>query len=132
MRLELYAPHVARLDCDFCLNHEVDIETGEIEKDPRTGEPLERMSQAWAPCRLHAAGKREKLGPCPKGTPENPCTLLPQNEVCYRHYQECQATGAFPDDPLVKRHAELIHGIEKEYEQHQQQLLLVRLLAGMK
>jgi hypothetical protein len=112
------------------LTHDYNEETGEVEKNPSTGLPLERKSE-FAPCRLFAAGKRQHLGPCPKGTPEDPKSLLPQNEACYRHYQECQAVGEFPDDPLVRRHARLIREIEQGYERYRDELKHTRLLAAI-
>lgn len=112
------------------MEYEYDEETGKVEKNPSTGEPLRRLSSEWAPCRRYAAGKRDKLGPCPKGTPEEQNSLLPENAEAYRHYKECQAVGNFPDDPLVRRHADVIRSIEQGYERHLDELRLTRAMAA--
>ena len=77
----------------------------------RDGKPEPRMKDCGieflAPCRDPSRG-------CPKGSPENPKTLLPCNEIAYEHYRECRAVGQFPDDPIVRRNAAIIRGIEDD------------------
>lgn len=129
MRLLLWHPRLAERPCSHCLTHDYNEKTGEIETDDATGKPLRRLGPEWAPCRLHAEGKKET--PCPKGTPENPNTLSVDNQHCYEHYKWCEATGRFPDDPKVMRHAAIIRAIEREYEQEQQQVALLKVCASL-
>lgn len=63
---------------------------------------------------------RRKEG-CPKGTPENPNSLSPENERCYEHFRECKAVGQFPDDPIVRRNAAVIQEILDKYERDQKE-----------
>lgn len=62
---------------------------------------------------------------CPKGTPEKSKELTQENKRVYEHYLECKATGNFPDDPLVRRHASIIMQTEKEAEQAKQTQAIV-------
>lgn len=118
-------PKLARRDCQTCLVYEFSEETGDIERDDATGQPLERPGPQWAPCRMHAAGKRTTG--CPKGTPENPISLSEQNELAYQFHEECQATGRFPPDPLVARRAVIIEAVKKSCEERRQELLFLRM-----
>ena len=123
-------PEVAFVDCQLCLKYEFNIEKGEFETDDQTGGLLERLPpdkdhpQGWAPCRLHACGKRKE--PCPKGTPENPLTLDDRNERAYEHDKECQGVGQWPDDSIVRRNAAIIRAVEDNHRQNQLGLLLVK------
>lgn len=112
MRLIYESPQVAARDCQHCLQYEYDEKTGTVVVDDETGGPLARGDAFPAPCRAHAAGKRKD--PCPKGTPEAPHTLTRQNQLAYDFYLECRAVGAFPDDPIVRRWAAIIDGIERQ------------------
>lgn len=53
----------------------------------------------------------------PRGTepvPENAVELNAMNWRAYQHYLECKAVGQFPgDDPIVRRNAMLIRGVEE-------------------
>ena len=134
----MWNPQVADIDCRLCLKYEINIETGIAETDDATGEPLERLPadadhpQGWAPCRLHAIGKRKE--PCPKGTPENPASLTERNERAYEHYKECEATNQWPDDGIVRRHAAIIRSVERDFHAHQQEVamtsILIKAMAG--
>lgn len=118
-------PKLAARDCQTCLVYEFNEETGEIEKDDATGEPIERLGPEYAPCRMHARGKRT-LG-CPKGTPEEPLTLSPQNELAVQRHEEWKATGGFPPDPLVARRAVIIEAVKKSCEDRRQEVLMLRM-----
>lgn len=79
----------------------------------RDGKPEKRgthcSDEFKSPCRdlrVGKDGRRERT--CPKGSPENPKTLSPENELCYEHFLECQAVGQFPDDSVVRRNAKVI------------------------
>lgn len=111
MLLRKRHPEVAFRDCDDCQKHVYDEETGLVKlwRD----QPRLRIVGVEKPlCRTPKG--------CPKGTPENPRTLSPQNWLCYKHYQRCAAIGRFPDDPLVAEHAAIIQEAEREaWEQNQ-------------
>lgn len=103
-RLLLVAPHLAARDCGDCQLHVYDETTGR--RAQHGGRPVPRPAGTEPPCRLPHVG-------CPKGTPENPNTLSPDNQRAYRFLQECRAIGAFPDDPIVRHHAVLLQRVEQ-------------------
>lgn len=45
---------------------------------------------------------------CPRGHYSDPVCLSPKNEMAFKHYRRCVATGSFPDDPIVSRNAAII------------------------
>jgi hypothetical protein len=105
-----------------------DEKTGSIDRT-QDGTPLKRPSAGVVsvpPC-------RQPKGSCPKGTPEAKKSLTPQNEKCYRHYLECQATGQWPEDAIVRRHAGILSNLEQHVERMRQQRLvtLFELQMGM-
>ena len=113
-------PQVAVRDCNHCKAWQYDEETGEVTK--RGGQPVKRPDPSKTPCRLRGIG-------CPKGTPENPKSLYPKNQHAYQHYLECRAVGQFPDDPLVKKHAAIIHMVEDSVEKQHREITLIHLKA---
>lgn len=132
--LLLEHPKLAARDCSHCLKYDYNQETGDLETDPATGEPIERDPEFPAPCRMHAAGKRATG--CPKGTPEEPKALTPQNKQAYEFYKECEATNSFPLDPIVRRWAAIIRAVEdaarEAAESKRLELALMKArLAGM-
>jgi hypothetical protein len=38
--------------------------------------------------------------------------LTPQNRAAWRFYRECRAVNRFPDDPVVRWYAALLHALE--------------------
>lgn len=110
MLLRLLHPEVAFRDCEHCKKYSYDEDTGAVRLFH--GQPLPRDAAEKPPCRT-------SIG-CPKGTPENPRALTPENWLCYKHYQRCRVVGKFPDDTLVAEHAVVIHEAEREaWEQKQ-------------
>jgi hypothetical protein len=109
-------PEIAKIDCDDCFLHVYDLEKGKPEL--WRGQPAKRRGVP-PPCKQK----------CPKRGPDEFSTLLPINEECVQHYMECTATGSFPDDPLVKRHAAILRNIEREVEKlrHRQDLTLIAM-----
>jgi len=84
------------------------------------------------PCFL--APCRDPDRSCPKGTPEKPNTLSPENELCYAHYKQCRSVGIFPDDPVVRRNAAVIHETEESVERARKiefQSTLLKLVGGL-
>lgn len=98
-------PEVAYRDCQICLEYEFE-DNGQMTLG-RDRNPLPRLPMFPAPCRV-----KDGKG-CPKGTPENPKSLSPENQLCFEHYKECQAVGQFPDDPVVRRNAAAIREVEE-------------------
>jgi hypothetical protein len=69
---------------------------------------------------------------CPAGHHEKPVRLTPENREAYEHYQECKATGKFPDDPVVMRNAAIIAQAEQIHaETNQNQFRNVLLKAAI-
>lgn len=104
MQLEILHPEVAGRDCGHCIKYLYDPKTGLPKHqgdDPR--KPLiTRHASNPPPC-------RRKFQPyCPKGTPEHQLDLNPRNRTAFYHFLECEATGQWPDDSLVRYHARLI------------------------
>lgn len=118
MQLLLLHPEVATRDCGHCQKFLYDEQTGEPVLN-RLDEQRERDAECPPLCRT-------KKG-CPKGTPENPNTLTPDNEAAYQHYRECRAVGEFPDDPVVRRNAELIRDVEDRVQQQREYLKQIDL-----
>lgn len=102
--LQWARPEIVDIDCDDCHLVVYDLATGEPTK--WRGEPAPRKQGNPPPC----------VKKCPKGGPDKYSTLLPQNMECLQHYMECSATGSFPDDPIVRRHAAILRNIEHEVD----------------
>jgi hypothetical protein len=127
--LELYHPLVARRDCGHCQKFQYDEETGQPTRDERAvgalGEDDLWYRRSPAPCRLPQG--------CPKGTPEEPHSLSARNRLAWQHYQECKATGNFPQDAIVSRNAGIIGRLETAYDRQQNELTQksIRMLANL-
>jgi len=71
------------------------------------GLPLLRPKGVVTPC--------NKCPKIPKSAPhrtrEYAEEMTDKNYQAFKFHRECKAVGNFPDDPLVKRHAEIIEGI---------------------
>lgn len=97
----LTAPHVAHRDCSVCLKysfHEDGPRAGEMKT--HFGKPIPR-GKSLAPC-------RQSPSQCAKGSPENPKVLSELNRRVFLHWAQCNATGAWPNDWFVQRHAFII------------------------
>lgn len=110
MKLVLLHPEVAYRDCQHCLKFLYDdkgkpVPSREAEISGKDGKYRERDSSCPPECRTDKG--------CPKGTPEKPKTLTPENTQAWIHYRECKATNSFPDDPIVRRNATIIREIEE-------------------
>src|SRR5579863_9431193 len=113
VRLALSSPQVAFRNCDHCQMYVYDEKTGRpYQHPPHSGRLVVRPAGTCPPCRIAGVG-------CPKGTPENSRELSAANRAAWRHYRECRATGRFPDDPLVRRHAAIIREVEDAFERRQ-------------
>ena len=113
----LLHPEVATRDCGHCQKWLYDEKTGRVVK--RGPRDVERPAGTFPPCQTQAG--------CPKGTPEEPRSLSPRNEMAYRHYLECKAVGEFPPDSIVRRNAALIRATEDSIAGAKQDAMLDRL-----
>jgi hypothetical protein len=102
--LETLSPSVAHRDCGECKKWWFNEDTGRIVE--RGGKKLLRPLDAVTLCQTHEG--------CPKGTPENQKGLSPKNKTAWRHFQECEAVGSWPDDPIVRHNARIIRRAMKE------------------
>jgi hypothetical protein len=89
----------------------------------RDKQPLPRNFACPPPCQT-AKG-------CPKGTPDNQVTLLPENQRAYEHYWECRAVNQFPDDPTVKRNAAIILKVENEHARWSEEQFRRRMIEAV-
>jgi hypothetical protein len=119
--LAILHPEVAWRDCNSCRIHQYDEDTGEVELDRNTGEPLRRAKGTSPPCRYRRG--------CPKGTPEDQRALTNQNQRAWDHYRECRAVGVFPDDPIVRRHAALLRDVEDSCRRKREMDRLISILS---
>lgn len=103
VQLLLSHPRVAARDCADCQKYVYDERTGR--RVIHANGPVIRPVGTQPPCRIQNVG-------CPKGSPEQPRTLTAENRLVFGHFRQCRATGAFPDDPIVRRNAELIQTVE--------------------
>lgn len=97
VRLLLLYPRLAQVSCQNCREVWMNPLTGVIHS--RHGRPLQR--EGGTLCEVNQQG-------CPAGHYQRSRRLSEKNLKAYRHYLECQATGQFPDDSLVRRNARII------------------------
>lgn len=97
--LEQNHPQFAARSCEDCLKYWFDDDTGKILSKPDGTKRL-RPEGAVALCQTPSG--------CPKGTPDNQSVLSQKNRMAWKHFQECEAVGQFPDDPIVRRNARII------------------------
>lgn len=117
MWLALAHPEIDARSCDDCERWLYD-EDGK--RSERAGAPVPRLPGMPTPC--------HKCPKIPRGKPprrESAVQLTDRNRRAYLHYLECRATGRFPDDALVARHAAIIRSVHDEWDR----VPLRRLLA---
>lgn len=102
--LEQRFPWFSKVSCDFCRKWWWSPLTNDVAREGIDGPALERDPRQTLLC---------ADGQCPKGSPENPKTLSAKNRMAYRHFLQCEAAG-FPDDPIVRRNAEVIRAALKK------------------
>ncbi len=121
----LAKPAYSALSCQACQSYL--HSDGVLTRRPaHVGELVERRAGQPTPCAT-----------CPKIPPDAPAKdrryaveMSDRTRQAFEHYQECAATGHFPDDPLVKRHARLIKAVIDRIEKADRDRLYV-LLAGL-
>ena len=114
MRTVLFHPEVTGRTCYDCRRYifaDTAREMGEQcftrDRDGRMTLPVHRPRNSAPPC--HQCPKIPD-GELPR--PENAVEMTEQNWRTYQHYRECRAVGVFPDDPIVRRNAATLRGIE--------------------
>jgi hypothetical protein len=100
--LILRHPEVAFRNCDDCQRWIYDHKTGR--RATSRGQPIPRPAKSRLPCDVQDG--------CAKGSPNGQRELTKANWQAYLHYLESRATGTFPDDALVRRHAAIIRSVE--------------------
>lgn len=105
-------------DCQKFMYLDVPGKPPATEPFMRGGLPVLRSPSQKPPCRYSDT-------PCPKGTPENQRTLSPLNVQVLEHYRECQATGQFPDDRIVRMNAGIIAETMRRLDQQRQQMMAI-------
>lgn len=109
LQLILLHPEVAAVSCADCKTWMYD---DSWEKQTRFGLPVLRPEGAKTPC--------WSCPKIPKGEPARPSSaveLSAKNVRAYIHYGECKAVGQFPDDPIVRRNARIIAGLEESIKE---------------
>lgn len=127
--MQLAHPLIAGRSCDDCVRwHYLEDGTPYYRSD---GTRVRRPKGVVTPC-----------GNCPKipmsippaeRTPETGrrYEMTLRSRKALRHYQECRAVGTFPDDPLVRRNASILHEIDQACERRQRRQEMELLLAMM-
>lgn len=127
-------PEVAGRDCQSCIKHVYNEETGELRRQEHGARlPVLRPPGSLPPCRVKLLG-------CANGSPEAPRSLSPKNLMAWHHYLECKATGIWPQDGIVKRNAGIIEAAlrrveilwrctQKKHQHDLQEMLLAALKA---
>jgi hypothetical protein len=106
------------LSCQDCKKWVYDLKTGKLQL--YGGKPV-RQHPKGPPC-------MQEPGICPKGAPGR-SDLTEQNRRVVEHFEQCRATGQFPDDGIVHQHAALLERIVRGYEQSKETDHLVLGLA---
>lgn len=101
LTIEISYPHLARVTCEQCRAWWFDPIDGTTAQ--QNNQPLRRPDPDDVMCE----GPRG----CPKGHFKNPTTLSEKNRQAWLHFQECDATGVFPDDPMVAHNANIIRDV---------------------
>jgi hypothetical protein len=102
VRLFVKNPKLAKRSCDECRKYWYD-ENGE--RVTYNGKYIERVDESPVAC--------DTTFGCLAGHYLNQLRLTPVNKMAYLHFQDCQATGNFPDDPIVARNARIIKSAER-------------------
>lgn len=73
----------------------------------------------------------EKCPKIPAGKPKErryAVELSNRNYQAWKHWRECRAVGSFPNDPIVRRNAEILQGIQDEIDRQPMMAVAQRLL----
>lgn len=96
-----------RRTCESCIKWHYNDDTGEM--STRFGFPVLRNGS------LPSCWKCPKLPRnAPQAAPQYAIEMSDKNFAAWKHYRQCRAVGIFPDDPIVRRNAEIIREIEDE------------------
>lgn len=122
-------PEYANRDCKLCLKYLFNESWGLPERQAGTDRMIRRAPGNLPLCRQ--IDDEHPEGRCPKGTPENPRSLTPQNEQALRYHLTCKALGRWPDDDRVLRNAEIIETALYEANERRQWLMGKQIVAGL-
>lgn len=98
------SPQLALRSCEDCRAWLYDLQTG-LPIIDRKGNKQPRKTPT--PCELSG---------CPKGHWRAPIELSEMNQRAFLHWQECDAIGSWPDDPVVRKNAAIIKHIVSRAE----------------
>lgn len=107
VKLLVLNPKLANRSCDSCKKFWYSEVTGDVLLVNSTGKPM--LRDGPAPCETETK--------CLKGTPEKQRSLNRANRWAYQHFLECDATGNFPNDPIVTWNAVIIRSAMKSNPQ---------------
>lgn len=112
MRLLLFHPGAASIDCAECQKWAFNIETGE-KQTFKSGPTRELLPMALGPNDAPPCHK------CPKGSPEKAkeLELSEKNWAAFAHYEESKVAGLSEEerrDPIIRRNMALIERIVSE------------------
>lgn len=103
--IEIDYPHLAEVTCRQCRDWWFDPLDGTLVYDSNH-QPTRRPDPDDVLC--------ETATGCPKGHHTKPITLSEKNRQAWIHFQECDATGVFPNDPMVAHNANIIRDVLKD------------------
>lgn len=125
----LFHPKVSKLSCDDCTRFlTVDFEI--VRRPAFTGNPEPRPVMKGGQLYPTPCHKCPKI---PKDSPKErkyAYEISSKNLQAYFHYLECRAVGSFPEDPIVRRNATIIRGVQDEWDRQpmEQAALVLSLL----
>ncbi|AWM35908.1 hypothetical protein GobsT_63590 [Gemmata obscuriglobus] len=128
----LLHPEIAARSCDDCARHLYhDRGPGQFgHRVERGGRPVARPRGVKPPCQWCP-----KVAPGDEPVPASAQDLSEKNRAAYLHFLECDAVGAFPPDPIVRRNAAIIRGARAAAERAERArhglLTLGSLLKGL-
>lgn len=107
--------HPSLPDCETCRKYVFDENGQVVTYGGAAKKPRMRGKNERTPCDMPVG--------CPKGHYSDPRTLTDANELAYQHYLECCAVGFRAQeqaDPIVRRNAAIIAGVEKLIRERRQ------------
>jgi hypothetical protein len=99
-------PKLAKVSCDACRKYWFDPLEVKWTVAGRDGKPQLKPEGMLPMC-------ESCPGICPAGHYQNSNRLTGKYLHSFHHYLECEATGCFPDDAVVRRNAKIIRSVLK-------------------
>lgn len=129
VELRILYPNYSGRDCKTCLNYLFNEEWGVPERQAGSGRMIRRAPGNLPLCRQ--IDDEHPYGRCPKGTPEFPLDLTPQNRAALRYHIACKEIGRWPDDERVLRNAAIIANATSEAEARKRWLTEKQIVGGI-